>query len=697
MVCFFTGCEKNAVPVEKVAGETLVETPSDFSDVRWRAVWSQSYGDPKDTWLAGWGQRLCGRDSRDGGEHVILEGPGNFSRPLFSPDGETVIVSHRARGVEAPERSYQITAVGWDGAAQRVLGDGFACDTWRDPATGESRVLAAESVYDKGLIVFARRLVWFALDTPDERHLVWDSTHVTLNNAQISGDGKTLATTFPWPSGGLADVATGTWRKTKNGCWSGVSPDTSSLNWVFDGRHRNLQLTIPGEGSRLIRINSAPGVTGYEMYHPRWSNHPHFLTVTGPYKDGKGGNRLGFGGTGVEVYIGRLDEGLREVVAWEQVTNNSVADFFPDVWIEGGGGAQVDMAAVKITEGGRGKRDVKATELGDVWPGTDEGLLLVWKNAKSTNEVVGAGGRRRSFQAVARKGARFGRHYEMDVHGGFFEFNQPVGEYLAKRIGEQSEFTLEAVITPEVVTPESEEEHSVIWFGAESGQTNLSLSQKGDRLLARVRTMRTKNNPKKTTKIFGSVSQGEPHHILLTYREGQMDFYCDGEVITTRRGIYQNLGNWIPGDLVFGGGWNGKLEAIAIYDRFVGKEEAAGRYELANFFLGYRNPVEASLVRGRLVEAEDVPEIAALGGYRRHLSAHTYEITGGAMKGEKVIAYHWVILDQEKVPSFPRKVGDIYDLLLEPFEAHPQLASESMDAPDDLKLDEYLDITPVKL
>ena len=35
-----------------------------------------------------------------------------------------------------------------------------------------------------------------------------------------------------------------------------------------------------------VNINNAPGIDGYEVYHPRWANHPRFLTITGPYTAG---------------------------------------------------------------------------------------------------------------------------------------------------------------------------------------------------------------------------------------------------------------------------------------------------------------------------------------------------------------------------------------------------------------------------
>jgi hypothetical protein len=83
-----------------------------------------------------------------------------------------------------------------------------------------------------------------------------------------------------------------------------------------------------------VSINNAPGIDGYEIYHPRWANHPRFLTLTGPYTVGSGANKIRGGGPQVEIYLGRFAEDFTSVESWVQVTNNQRADFYPDAWID---------------------------------------------------------------------------------------------------------------------------------------------------------------------------------------------------------------------------------------------------------------------------------------------------------------------------------------------------------------------------
>jgi hypothetical protein len=69
------------------------------------------------------------------------------------------------------------------------------------------------------------------------------------------------------------------------------------------------------------------------VFHPRWTNHPRFLTLSGPYNQG-GPNQARTGGKQVEIYLGRFSEDFSRVEAWARVTNNSGGDAHPDVWID---------------------------------------------------------------------------------------------------------------------------------------------------------------------------------------------------------------------------------------------------------------------------------------------------------------------------------------------------------------------------
>jgi hypothetical protein len=87
-------------------------------------------------------------------------------------------------------------------------------------------------------------------------------------------------------------------------------------------------------GSRwMVNINDAPGFEGAEVNHPRWTNHPRFLTITGPYNQG-GPNQARAGGRQTEVYLGRFSADFSKVEAWVRVTNNAWGDSLPYAWID---------------------------------------------------------------------------------------------------------------------------------------------------------------------------------------------------------------------------------------------------------------------------------------------------------------------------------------------------------------------------
>ena len=53
---------------------------------------------------------------------------------------------------------------------------------------------------------------------------------------------------------------------------------------VFKGTHKALTMIDPvTKKSWQVPLTQTPGYKNQPSYHPRWSNHPRFLTMTGPY------------------------------------------------------------------------------------------------------------------------------------------------------------------------------------------------------------------------------------------------------------------------------------------------------------------------------------------------------------------------------------------------------------------------------
>ncbi len=293
-----------------------------------RVVWTQAL-DPRSLDEAGRGDgfRLMGLDTEDGlGIREILPGPMSCRKPLLTADGRQIVFTDAPRG--------KIMAVHWDGSGLRELADGYATDVAVDPESGRHWVYAVQRLTDERDFS-GRPVVRFDLEQPWIREMVWDATDVTVDNFQVSADGSRAAGQFPWPEAAVLDVRRGTLTRLGRGCWTSHAPDDSFVAWVFDGAHRNLLMQDGASGaSWSVPLHRAPNVGGYEVYHPRWSNHRRFFAMTGPYKGGEGDNRIGAVGEGVEIYVGRFSEDLTRVERWARVTADGTPDFFPDVWID---------------------------------------------------------------------------------------------------------------------------------------------------------------------------------------------------------------------------------------------------------------------------------------------------------------------------------------------------------------------------
>ncbi len=303
--------------------------PSDIQSLtgaRTRVVWAQDLGDGTDIGTKGKQLRLMGYDSHDGnGERAIVDTPGNYAKPLLTPRGDRVVVSNRGRN--------RVLLVNWDGSRVQRLGRGFALATWIDPKTEVEWIYVGTD--EKKDPVTYGVVTRHQIDHWEVSELVWDRRRVSGDTFQVSDDGRLAGGLFPWPGAGVVGLPNGDWDRKGRGCWTSLSSGANPLFWYFDGAHRNLTMVDLGRDERWrVNINDAPGIDGYEIYHPRWANHPRFLTITGPYTVGDKANKIRDGGEQVEIHLGRFSEDFTTVEAWAQVSDNRHADFYPDAWID---------------------------------------------------------------------------------------------------------------------------------------------------------------------------------------------------------------------------------------------------------------------------------------------------------------------------------------------------------------------------
>ncbi len=303
--------------------------PSDvqiLTGARTRVIWVQDTADGTDIRSKGDQLVLMGYDSHDNeGAKTILSTPGNYAKPHITPLGNRVVFSDVPR-----PRTF---VVNWDGSGLRKLGRGFALTTWIDPKTKTEWVyIGTDMKTDPTTFGVVTR---HQIDQWDVSEVVWVRRRVSPDSFQVSADGRFAGGLFPWPAAGLVELPKGAWRRFGRGCWTSLAGGDLPLFWIFDGDHRTLTLVDTDRDERWkVSINNAPGIDGFEIYHPRWANHPRFLTMTGPYTIGAGANKIRGGGPQVEIYLGRFAEDFTSVESWVQVTANQHADFYPDAWID---------------------------------------------------------------------------------------------------------------------------------------------------------------------------------------------------------------------------------------------------------------------------------------------------------------------------------------------------------------------------
>jgi len=299
-----------------------------FTGAHTRVVWVQQDG--SDPYAAGDNLAIMGFDTDDGrGERMLLPQRGSFVKPMLTPSGERIVFSRRPTHPEGPESF----VVNWDGNGLRSLGKGFALTVWASPADGREWVYVGTD-NTKGQDYDFATVSRVLLDAPGTRELVWNKSLVSGDTFQVSADGRHASGLFPWPNAGVVDLPNGTLRKLGEGCWTAMSTVRGPVMWYFDGSHRNLTLVDVRTDKRwTVNINRVPGFGNDEVYHPRWTNHPRFLAMSGPYNLG-GANQVRSGGAQTEVYLGRFAPDYSGVEAWTRVTSNAAGDSYPDVWID---------------------------------------------------------------------------------------------------------------------------------------------------------------------------------------------------------------------------------------------------------------------------------------------------------------------------------------------------------------------------
>jgi len=246
---------------------------------------------------------------------------------------------------------------------------------------------------------------------------------------------------------------------------------------------------------------------------------------------------------------------------------------------------KVTKRLAKIAEIRRPAATTPGAEPVPSWPGKVPGLVMAWKRGFGAEKVVSsmagpAHKWRLEPRGAAKPDARGGMELAKGaciVHGG--------NELLLAACMKTNQLTVEAVLN--AANLEQDGPARIISFSTDGHHRNFTLGQSADRLVFRLRTPRTGTNGSSPETALCRFTAGVPHHIIVSYRPGQLVCYFNGQQVLATPKVQGDFSNWSSQQLLFGDeykdrrDWSGTLDLVAISDRFVDAAEAQRRFRAA--------------------------------------------------------------------------------------------------------------------
>lgn len=218
------------------------------------------------------------------------------------------------------------------------------------------------------------------------------------------------------------------------------------------------------------------------------------------------------------------------------------------------------------------------------WPGDTPGLVIAWRRDYGPNRVISTVADSSDRWSLKMRGdARFAGRGQAELAGGAV-LVEGANETMLSACKQTGELSIEAVLL--AAKEKQTGPARIISFSTDPYRRNFTLGQEADELILRLRTPRTGDNGMNPeTKLF-SVPTGTPVHVIVSYRDGELVAYRDGQRVKTSSAVQGDLSNWTPQHLLFGDEyqdarhWHGLIERVAIHSRFIADDEAKRRFEL---------------------------------------------------------------------------------------------------------------------
>ena len=277
--------------------------------------------------------------------------------------------------------------------------------------------------------------------------------------------------------------------------------------------------------------------------------------------------------------------------------------------------------------------------------------ILFWE-AKTRD-----GGHLSKNDKITLEGAsRYGKLNELDPGNGKFIF-----ALKSKDIkGLESDWFIEMVILP-------------------SGGGGNIIDFNGIKILQKENKIIVFDSAIKNSLQINTVILNKPVHVLLKFDGSLISVFRNGQLADQENSKDWNYNSVESksAKVVIGGEWAGKVYHLSIESSLRNFDAALERGKSDTKFKIL--PKNLMKLKGLLVEKSAAPKIGQIGPYRRAMVYNCYkldEVSRNILGSSHCAIAHWCILDNQYVSGFPKKVGQNYELLVEPFSDNPQIKGE---------------------
>lgn len=220
------------------------------------------------------------------------------------------------------------------------------------------------------------------------------------------------------------------------------------------------------------------------------------------------------------------------------------------------------------------------------WPGAAASLTLGWKQGYGKRRLDGTiktAEKRVTLNAAGD--ASLSPAGEIVLSGGAFGIDNAAAHILAES-RKNNELTLELIF--QSASGNQRGPARVLSFSTDPYNRNFTIGQEGGELRLRLRTPGTGTDGSKPEVKLADVPANQLCHLLVTYSDGQLQAYLNGQRTCNDKRVRGGFSNWTEQTLLLGNEatldrpWSGRILGFAIHNRHMSQRAAEERYKLAS-------------------------------------------------------------------------------------------------------------------